>query len=59
MDGILSFTGTLVCMSVLALAAEFLMPEGPLKRAVSAAVGMTFLAAALEQIVGIFARMGV
>ena len=46
-------------MSVLALAAEFLMPEGPLKKTVSAGVGMTFLAAAVEQIVGIFARMGV
>ena len=58
MGEIASFTGTLVCLSVLALTAEFLIPEGPLKRAVSAAVGMTFLAAALEQIVGIFLRMG-
>ena len=59
MEGIVSFTGTLVCLSVLTMTVEFLMPEGPLKKAVSTAAGMTFLSAALEQIVGLFARIGV
>ena len=58
MTVVASFSITLVCMSMLALLAEFTIPDGPMKNAVSVSVGLLFLSAVKEQILGIFARIG-
>ncbi|MEG1525177.1 MAG: hypothetical protein RRZ24_05915 [Clostridia bacterium] len=59
METITAFTSTVVCLSILAVVAEFAISEGPLKQTVSVSVGLVFLSAVVEQIVGIFTRMGV
>ena len=59
MGEIMSFAANLTVLSVLTVAAECLVPEGKIKRTVCAAAGLVFLSAAVEQILGIFAKMGV
>ena len=59
MEGIASFVGTVICMSMLAMITEFSIPSGALKSSVSVSVGLVYLSAVLDQILGIIARMGV
>lgn len=57
-ERLVSFAANLTVLSVLTMTAEFLVPEGKLKRTVCAATGLVFFSAAVEQILGIFAGMG-
>ena len=59
MEEAAAFACNLTALSLLAAAAEFLVPKGKLKGTVTFAVGLVFASAVMEQILGIIARMGV
>ncbi len=49
----------LAAMSLLAAAAEHLLPKGKLKSVAMTAIGIQYVAALVAKVVGIFDRMGV
>lgn len=59
MQPIVSFAATVIALSVITVAMEFLLPSGPVKNTASTAAGLVFLSAVCDQIFGIITRMGV
>lgn len=56
---LVSLTLTICALSCIMMAAEYLLPSGPLKSSVSVGSGILLLCAVIEQITGIFAGNGV
>ena len=58
-ESLISLTITICALTCVMMAAEYLLPSGPLKKSANVGAGILFLSAVIEQITGIFTGNGV
>ena len=56
---VIAFVSQVLVMSVLVMIAEYLLPSGRIKNAACVAARLTYIAAICDEIIGIFAGLGV